>query len=236
MLRCQICWQLLLGWAVLLGHPVFGDLDASEEPPLTESEEPVPVSQDVEEPVALPEESEKEESEDSLNRGQGPTSEELEMLFGPSDQELEERARMYRLRIERDRGRMYGFSVDHLMGIAVHHHNGKSDHIYTPYENGNVKVKKTIGTSIYLTLLLVKTNCTKEERPDETIYGFDDYEEQLHNPSPVERKRCEVPPEAEQEVLECTFTIFRDARSPYSADSVTDRHCVPFGQRRENEY
>ncbi|KAL8183936.1 UNVERIFIED_CONTAM: hypothetical protein K2H54_001620 [Gekko kuhli] len=224
MLGFQVCWQLLLGWALLLGQPVCGDSDAEEEPPLAESEgpvpvpqepedpvpvpqepeDPVPVPQEPEEPVSVPQEPEEPLSEESVDPrvedmiGRPLTSEEIWMLLGPSDEELERKAERARQWLEKARDDPYSHTIQDLKEIVLQHYNQKSNYIYTQYENGNIKIKKAIGTTTEVTLLLVKTNCTKEE--GEAIirqrYSYDDDDETMNKP---ERKQCKVPPASEQE-------------------------------------
>ncbi|XP_077200392.1 uncharacterized protein LOC143840731 [Paroedura picta] len=224
MLGSRVCWQLVLGWALLLGQPAFGDWEATEEPPLAESEEAVPTLQEPEEPG---------ESENPTGRTL--SDEELRMLLGPTDEELERRAKESRRWLERDR-ESSSYLIPNMKQVALRHHHKNSHYIYMSYENGNVEVKKAIGTMVYIKFLLVKTSCTKEEAEviRRQLFKYDDDDdEMLQDPSPTKRKRCEVPPPAKQEIEECTFTLFKDVRSHSWRYVVTKHKCVPFGKHEE---
>ncbi|KAL8184020.1 UNVERIFIED_CONTAM: hypothetical protein K2H54_004081 [Gekko kuhli] len=186
MLGSRVCWQLLLGWALLLGQPVFGDSDAEEEPPLAESEGPVPDSPEPEEPLSespepeepVPDSPEPEEplSESPEPEEPVPEAEEPEELVPEleepekeltSDELLEEEEKQDREWLKERLARPWNYEVNNIRQTALEHHHKHSQEYYSPFENANLITQKAIGTMIYLRLIVVKTNCTNDQRPEE---------------------------------------------------------------------
>ncbi|KAL8184019.1 UNVERIFIED_CONTAM: hypothetical protein K2H54_004068 [Gekko kuhli] len=195
MLGSRVCWQLLLGWALLLGQPVLGDSgsSSSEErslrepgnpapvsegpenpaPVSEEPENPVPVSEEPENPVAegpekpLPELEEPEDLLPELDEPEldEPVQEELEEKKPLSDEELEELEKEEREWLMHEEKKPCGSWLEYLKAIALGHYNKNQRQYYKPDGHAFLRTKKAIGTTLSLKVVLMRTNCTKDQLP-----------------------------------------------------------------------
>ncbi|XP_077184232.1 uncharacterized protein LOC143832931 [Paroedura picta] len=197
MLGSRMCWQLLLGWALLLGQPAFGDSDATEEP-----------SED-----SLPEElGSAEQTEDLVvpELGEVPEPGNQESPTLTSDENLENEEKEGREFLKEDLTRPWNFEINYLQRAVLEYHHEHNPEHYITFENANLIAQKAIGTMIYLRMPMVKTNCTNDLRPKK---GESDhaYYYRLYRADRYPRN-CEPLSDSEKE--NCKFTFFEDARNP----------------------
>ncbi|XP_015266284.1 PREDICTED: uncharacterized protein LOC107110077 [Gekko japonicus] len=238
MLGSRVCWQLLLGWALLLGQPVFGDSgsSSSEQRSLQEPENPAPGSEEPENAVAegpekpLPESEEPEDLLPELDEPeqQVPVQEELEEK-PLSDEELEEMEKDEREWLKQEKEKPCGSWLDYLQAIALGYYNKERKEYYKPDGRATLRTKKAIGTMISLKVVLMRTNCTRDQLPEYTRHGrlpFHIYRFYAKFP-----ENCESLKGSEQE---CTFTLFGDQRRGSFHDmAVVSDKCSPMHPNEE---
>ncbi|XP_026541186.1 uncharacterized protein LOC113423838 [Notechis scutatus] len=187
-------------------------------------------------------EKEEEEEEPGLNSG-GPAKLK-KMLMPPAElnsEELEERAKYYRERMQDTRG---FYEAKFLKRLALDDFNKRrTDAYYRPIEDTNIKVKRATGTILAFTQFLVNTNCTKEEGQKFSIPWYE------RDPT-TEVVPCVAVPEHEEKILKCRvymflnawrgdFTVIRQDCEPVvfwdgsqSEDSLDLDHLLSFPSRR----
>ncbi|XP_039214481.1 uncharacterized protein LOC120314955 [Crotalus tigris] len=134
----------------------------------------------------------------------------------PNSEELEENAKEYRERMQRNSESSFEFTF--LKEQAMNYFNKRNpDTFYRPIEDINIKVQSAVGTMLSFPLFLVNTNCTKEQGRESAV--------------PWYRRRsskaalCVALPKQEQKKWKCRVHMFVDARSRQSA--VVRQDCEP---------
>ncbi|XP_053134477.1 uncharacterized protein LOC128337468 [Hemicordylus capensis] len=205
-----LCLQLLLAWALLLGQLALGSEEAGEAEDVAELEVP-PELENV--PELEPLENQTAE-EDYV------PEEAWHMQDWDSDERAEERAEDMRRSLTE-----YSPYMSHMTGLfkqlVRRYMKEKEGKDYMHWEDVSMKVKKAIGNMVTIRMPLVEVNCTEEP-------WMDHYMMHYLPRMPVFPRHCEVPPEAEQKRLDCTFTIFMDHRR-FGEDAVVSHRCFPHG-------
>ncbi|KAM3824713.1 uncharacterized protein M6D78_016164 [Vipera latastei] len=135
---------------------------------------------------------------------------------GPNSEELEERAKEYRERMQHNSRSPYELMF--LKEQAMHYFNKRNpDAFYRPIEDIDVKVKSAVGIMLSFPLFLVNTNCTKEQGRESAVPW---YALRSSKAAP-----CVALPKHEQKKWKCIVHMFLDARSQQSA--VVSQDCEP---------
>ncbi|KAK9391311.1 hypothetical protein NXF25_018641 [Crotalus adamanteus] len=105
--------------------------------------------------------------------------------------------------------------ISNFTDLALQYYNQQEESMFIPLKNPTVTVKKAIGSTLDLQMIVERTNCTKKDVKRRFRSPFDSEGEPP--------KYCVPLPNPEQ--LNCKFHIFKDERS-YS-EAIVGHDCKP---------